>query len=332
MRKRLPVLLVFLFFTVPSTAQERDSFWHDLNAFFDMRADKAYAKLDSTYIGRYPYHWDAHLYAQSSGLKIKSNTYGDFALSTGMQNRIGAGISYRGLSLNISRTLGKRHGLDLTLESYGRHFCFEYALRMSGTLSGEAILPPATPVGEVDNLLLGSNKLNLLYSFNPRFSYGAAMKQTDIQRRSAGSFLAGFSWMVWDVLFLDESEDLDNFFQSNYFYQRFSLGAGYAYNLVLDDRHWLLHASAVPMWTFYDMQAVQRIGERSHMNYPFGHFAFACTTRAGIYFRWGKRWSLGYSGYINNLMASNKARRKAEGYKRFSAEEWQMLLSFTCRF
>ena len=329
----LLLILVMLLFSVSAAGQKRDSFLRDLDAFLDMREAKAQARTDSNYIGYYPYKWSGQAFAKSTGMHIVSNEIGDIALSTGMQNRIGLGISYRSLGLSYSHVIGKRHGLDLTLDSYGKHFCFEFAFRASETLSDKSIPSDMDALnGQVNNVLLVSDRLNLMYCFNPRFSYGAAMKQSQIQRRSTGSFIAAVSWGMWDLLFLDETGSYVNFFEANYFYQRVSIGAGYGYNLVFGNRHWLMHASLVPMWTVYDMEVWRQRTERNLINYPFGHVAFSGTARAGIYFRWGTRWSLGYSGIVNQMMASNKFRRKAEDYQRFGAQEWQMNLTLTCRF
>ena len=65
------LLLFSLFLSLATSAQQKkDSFWSDLNDFLNKREDKTYAKLDSNYIGRYPYHWDARLFYTSTGLQI----------------------------------------------------------------------------------------------------------------------------------------------------------------------------------------------------------------------------------------------------------------------
>lgn len=330
------LFLIVLLSALPAAGQKKDSFWRDWNDFLDMRADKAYAKTDTTYVGRYPYIWDARLFDQATGLYFVSTFGGDIHLSSGICNRAGVGLSYRGLGLNFSHALGKRRSHDLALSSYGRHFGFEFALRATNDLTGSVEMSGVDAAGlkdKIDNLYLISNKLNLLYSFNPRFSYGAAMKQTKIQRRSAGSFIAELSWSVWDMLFLEETErTLDSFYEANYFYQRFSIGAGYGYNLVLGQQHWLLHASLIPMWTFYEMLGWRKDGKRERVNYPYGKIAYAGSAHVGVYYRWGTRWSLGFSSVVNQMASSAHFSSKASGFQRFGGQEWQAILSLGCRF
>ena len=328
----LPLLLLL---PVGAAGQQDDSFISDLRAFIDMRADKAYAKLDSTYIGRYPYHWNARLFYNASGLHIVTDGPATVRLSSGMSNRVGIGLDYRGLGLSYSKALGKHRGLEFSFDSYSPHFCFEYDLRASVGNIGE--LEMATTLPDTDaGLAFFSTKLNLFYSFNPRFSFEAAMKQTRIQRRSAGTFITALCWSAWDIAALNEDGTLStlDFFKANYFHNRFSLGAGYGYNLVLGHQHWLLHASLVPMWTVYEMNILRVEYDRTKQNYPFGWVSFAGTGRAGIYYRWGDRWSAGMSGIIDQMVSHNFVRKSHPEtvYKRFGSQEWVARFSLYCRF
>ena len=188
-----------------------------------------------------------------------------------------------------------------------------------------------------DMTLLASN-LNLFFSFNPRFSYAAAMKQAKIQRRSAGSFIAAASWTVWDVLdagpdIISKQTSIETFLNvTNVMYNRFSIGAGYGYNLVLGQAHWLLHASLIPMWTFYDSTRIRTDGASTRYSRPAGRIGVTGTARAGIYYRWTSRWSVGLSGIVNQMSSSSSFRIKPEGYTRFAAQDWQARLSVGFRF
>jgi len=335
------LLLLTLLLSLTATAQEKkDSFWSDLTDFLDLREQKNYAKFDSTYIGRYPYHWDARLFYKSAGMYFYTIGESEVLLSTGMNHRVGVGLSYRGLGLSYSRAIGKKLNLDLGIESYTRHFCLEYALRLTTGLSG-SVITPGKPNMTVDDLILGESCLNLFYSFNSRFSYAAAMKQSQIQRRSAGSLIASLSWNVWDIVEFanfDEDDDEDmrdlilGLFAANTFYNRISVGAGYGYNWVLGREHWLLHGSAVPMWTVYDASTVRENGQKTYKAYPNGWISISASFRAGIYYRWGDRWSAGVSGVMNIMSSRNHLSPKADNYRRFGAHDWQMRFNLTFRF
>ena len=341
--KRL-LLLFSLFLSLTAAAQQRkDSFWNDLNDFMNMREDKGYAKLDSNYIGRYPYHWDARLFYTSNGLHFSGQGEGAIDLTTGMNHRVGVGLSFRGLGLSYSKAIGKKLNFNISIDSYSKHFCIEYALRFTGGLQGNGISPTGE-IPNIDKIYLGESRMNLFWSFNDRFSYAAAMKQSKIQRRSAGSFIASLSWSAWDVLIINEDEEtplivddpigslIYNLMSSNLLYNRVSVGGGYGYNLVLGHQHWLLHGSLVPMWTVYESKLTFLDGERKYYPYPNGYIAMSVTARAGVYFRWADRWSLGLSGVINQMVSRNHFSSKSENFRGFMGQDWQVRLSLAYRF
>lgn len=88
MKRFLFAVLLLGFLPFSASAQREDSFWKYFNDFLDLRADKAYAKLDSNYIGRYSYHWNARLFLNTSGLHLVTEGPGYVRLSTGMSNRV----------------------------------------------------------------------------------------------------------------------------------------------------------------------------------------------------------------------------------------------------
>lgn len=93
------------------------------------------------------------------------------------------------------------------------------------------------------------------YIFNKRrFSYKAAYRQSVIQKRSAGSWLAGAMFYYSDFRFDDDSnadmillmDDVGRIKQ-----WEANLGAGYGYNFV-PAKGWLISAMAMPMVTLYN--------------------------------------------------------------------------------
>ena len=307
---------------LPASGQKKGNFWNDLNQFLDMRAQKASARWDSNYVVRYPYRWDSRAFVSSPNLRFDS-TFGDgIHLATAVVARVGVGISFRGLGVNFAPAIGKKHTFDLSLSGYGRHFGIEYNWRSGMGLNGASD----------NNLLFITNRLNLLYSFNPRFSYAAALKQTRIQRRSAGSVLAAFNWSMWDLLYLNDDDVFGSYFKFNYFLQRFLLGVGYGYNLVVGQQHWLIHASVLPMWSVYEMQSWRQGTEHERKNYPYGHIAFMGTARASVSYRWETRWSLGLNGQINEIGSMTHLSRQTPADPRFRSREWEVKLTLTFRF
>ena len=339
MKRILLVLCLILPVTAQAQKQKKDNFFTDLNDFLEMRSAKSYAKQDTSYVDRYPYIWDARAFLNTTGLHLKTAGISDADLSTGMISRAGVSVSYRGLAMSYSVALGKRLNFDFGLSSYGSKFGFEYALRATTALQGTINAPGISErKPEAGDMTLFASNLNLFYNFNPRFSYAAAMKQSRIQRRSAGSFIAAVSWTVWDIYgagpdILSKETSLQTILnQPNVLYDRISIGAGYGYNLVLGQARWLLHTSFIPMWTFYESSLQSQDGISTRTRYPMGHIAFMGTGRAGIYYRWGSRWSVGLSGVLNQMVSKNYVNPTAEDYQRFGSQDWQARLSVGFRF
>ena len=336
MKRCLSLLLLFLPLLAP--AQKKDSFLRDLDGFFEMRAQKSYAKRDSNYIRRYSYRWDARFNVTTTGMHVLSQGMGSVNLSTGANTRAGVSLGYRGLALSYSLALGRKMNFDLGLSSFGR-LGIEFTLRATSRLQGMFEMAGGPPVeaSEGDLTLLSSN-VNVFYSLNKNFSYAAAMKQSEIQCRSAGSFIAAASWIMWDVLgagpdIISRQTSLQTLLDTpNAFYNRISVGCGYGYNLVLGQGHWLIHTSAIPMWSFIENSTYRFNGEKTKVSHPAGRIAFLGIVRSGVYYRWGTRWSVGLSGVLNQMTTTNSFNKQLAEYQRFGAQDWQARLSLAFRF
>lgn len=103
--------------------------------------------------------------------------------------------------------------------------------------------------------------LDAYYLFNgKRFSYAAAYDQSVIQKRSAGSFMAGAMYYHSHINYVDDEnaafimlmDDIGRIKQ-----WQFSVGAGYAYNFV-PCQGLLISAMFMPMLTIYDRHKTWR--------------------------------------------------------------------------
>lgn len=99
------------------------------------------------------------------------------------------------------------------------------------------------------------------YIFNyKRFSYGAAYNQKTIQKRSAGSFIAGVMAYYADLKFNNSSNgELITYMGGIGRIRQWqgSVGGGYAYNYV-PAKGWLIGATAMPMVTFVNQMKMDR--------------------------------------------------------------------------
>ena len=101
------------------------------------------------------------------------------------------------------------------------------------------------------------------YTFNHRrFSFPAAFTQSYIQRRSAGSWLAGISYQGGSIKTTDDLKARNpNAPETRIYVGHVGIGGGYGYNWVLG-RRWLLHLSMLPTFVVYNRNNMTVRGQR----------------------------------------------------------------------
>ena len=180
---------------------------------------------------------------------------------------LGVWAGYRGYGFGFSKQLsgdgstfslgamGGSFGINMRINSYRSSTPYvTYSFSSGGEVDADAGDVPLD-----DPIRIRSFFLDGYYMFNGRhFSYAAAYDQSLIQRRSAGSFMAGLMYYHSSVAFDDDSSwpmvllmktiGKLKFTQAN-------VGAGYAYNWV-PARGWLVSAQVMPMITFYNKTKV----------------------------------------------------------------------------
>ena len=137
--------------------------------------------------------------------------------------------------------------------------------------------------------------LNAYYILNYKhFSYPAAMSQSTVQRRSAGSLMLGASvtkhslTFDYNTLIADKGIDLaDNLCFDRLKYYDYNISVGYGYNWVFA-RNWLLCVSAMPAIGYKHLSAGYTLptnitpDERSFVNRIGNAFNIDITARASI--------------------------------------------------
>lgn len=180
---------------------------------------------------------------------------------------LGVWAGYRGYGFGISKQLsgdggtfslgamGGSFGINMRISSYRSETPYlTYSFSSGGVVDADGGKMPMD-----DPIRIRSLFLDGYYMFNGKhFSYAAAYDQSLIQRRSAGSLMAGLMYYHSSVAFDDNSSwpmvlmmrgiGKLKFTQAN-------VGAGYAYNWV-PARGWLVSAQVMPMITFYNKNKV----------------------------------------------------------------------------
>lgn len=209
---------------------------------------------------------------------VAGNMQWEPTIKTAPATYAGIWAGYRGYGFGYSWNVGGDEGSILTFGatggSYGvnlRIHTFrndEPEIRYSGMfIPDDDPSSPAVYESQTSKMHLSrairtrTMLLDAYYMFNgKRFSYAAAYDQSVIQKRSAGSLMAGAMFYYSHVNYAeDENADfilmMDNIGRIKQW--QFSIGAGYAYNLV-PCKGLLISAMAMPMLTVYDRHKTWR--------------------------------------------------------------------------
>lgn len=285
-------------------------------------------RLDSTLSARYykiPY--DTNYVVRPEGrwtLKVKVNQTGNTFhtkgtikgvtskadLGTKHKTTISLGASYRGLSASFSLNPAKMKGIykdyELNLNYFSSRVSLDFSYQRSETLSGDIRRDDG-----IHQLISGDASMKIVnvagyYAFNNRkFSFPAAFNQNYIQRRSAGSWLAGISYQGGSIKTTDELKmrkpDAPDVIIK---FGHLGIGGGYGYNLVLAKK-WLFHLSVLPTFVVYNRNKLTINGEEREATHMRFHMIF--NERAAIIYNFSKRYFAGATLVMNNSVFDNDA-------------------------
>lgn len=244
----------------------------------DSLLDLHYRRIsyDTAYILRPERRWTLKLRPKLSWFNVRSNSTIEGAdltcdVSSSPKGRLSLSAGYSGISLSLSAKPEvlfnlKEQDIEARLDIYGRRMGFEMEINGINTLEGTL-----TVALENDTLRVPADRgyvsqfnivLNGYYVFNHRhFSYPAAFTQSYIQRRSAGSLLAG-------IYIHGAQTTVGNADSDNEVYRIVNsltaIGLGYGHNFVLprrDGEQWLIHISAVPYFAIHSRGTLHELGK-----------------------------------------------------------------------
>ena len=280
------------------------------------------AKVDSILSSRYyktPY--DTNYVVRPEGtvtLKLRLNQTGnDFHakgtvngiyskadLSTSHKTTMSIAASYRGLSaavaLNPAKMSGAYKDYEFNLNYYSSRVSLDFSYQRSESLAGDVYREDRgeQPM-ESGDLTLKVVNLAGYYAFNHRhFSYPAAFNQSYVQRRSAGSWLAGISYQGGIIETRDELKARNpNAPTVSIDVGHVGIGGGYAYNWVLGQK-WLIHFSLLPTFVVYNRNKMTVNGERKEAQHM--RFNMIFNERAAIVYNFSPRYFAGATLVMNN--------------------------------
>ena len=232
-------------------------------------------------------------------------------LSTSYKTTFSIAAIYRGISagfaINPAKLSGFYKDYEMNLNYYSSSLSLDASYQRSNSLSGDIRR------GDKQNYLeSGDATMKVLnvagyYIFNNhRFSYPAAFTQSYIQRRSAGSWLAGFSYQGGNIKTTDQLKGrYDSIAPDIRIYTgHFGIGGGYAYNWVIGKK-WLIHFSMLPTIVVYNRNNMTVNGERRKAQHI--RFNMLFNERAAIVRNFSSRHFAGITLTMNNSVFDDSA-------------------------
>lgn len=231
-------------------------------------------------------------------------------LETSHKTTVSIAASYRGVSVALAINPGKLSGVykdyEFNLNYYSSRISLDASYQRSTTLAGDIRRGDNFSRLESGDLTMKIINLAGYYTFNyKRFSYPAAFTQSYIQRRSAGSWLAGFSYQGGSIKTTDELKQRNpNAPDTRIYIGHFGIGGGYGYNWVLH-RKWLLHFSMLPTFVVYNRNNMTVNDERKKAQHM--RFNMIFNERAAIVYNISPRYFTGLTLVMNNSVFDDDA-------------------------
>ena len=271
---------------------------------------------DTTYINRSPGKIGLKAWGTLSGTSLRARGNGDKAhLTTDARTTISLEFDYYDLALEISTTprtfTGKNSDFELNFNFYPRRFVLDVNYQKAE--SGAGYIDYQGRHIDVEKGWLKSQMLHIdfYYTFNyKKFSYDAPFYQFYMQKRSAGSWLAGISYLGGTIRTTGE---MPSGYPTAYIKaQHVGVGGGYAYNFVAS-KHWLLHISFVPSIIVWQNNSVELNGSSVKSNTKFP--TIELNGRTGVVYYFNPRHFIGAYAIGNALI-------KRKSYAEIMEDKW----------
>ena len=309
MNRRFFVVLILLFAMVSDSAAQK------------LTQRQRRERMDSVLAARYykiPY--DTNYVVRPQGrltLKVRMNQTGNSIhakgtvnglyskadLSTSHKTTFSLAAVYRGIGVGFAVNPAKWKGIykdyEFNLNYYSNRLSLDLSYQRSESLAGDI----KGDRGE-QHLLNEDLKMKVLnmvgyYAFNHRrFSFPAAFTQSYIQRRSAGSWLAGISYQGGSIETTDKLKERNpNAPDVRIYLGHIGIGGGYGYNWVLGEK-WLLHFSMLPTFVVFNRNNMTVNGVRKKAKHM--RFNMIFNERVAVVRNLSPRYFIGATLVMNN--------------------------------
>ena len=303
---RLFAVAMLLTVGMTATAQSRDKKYR---AFLDSVLTSRYFKnsYDSNYVVRPEGRLTLKIRLNQTGnsLHAKGTVNGVYSkadLHTSHKTTVALAATYRGLSAGLAINPAKIGGVykdyEFNFNYYSSRLSLDFSYQRSNTLSGKIERNGESHL-EAEDVTMKVANIACNYTFNHRhFSFPAAFSQSFVQRRSAGSWLAGFSYQGGSIRTNEELKMRNPDAPDVRIYiGHFGIGGGYGYNLVLGKK-WLFHLSTLPTIVVFNRNNFTVNGERKKADHI--RFNMLFNERLAIVYNYSPRFFMGATFVANN--------------------------------
>ncbi len=224
-------------------------------------------------------------------------------LSTSHKTTFSLAASYRGIGVGVAINPAKWGGVykdyEFNLNYYSSRLSLDLSYQRSESLTGDLLFDDVPKQLEQGDATMKVLNAAVYYTFNHRrFSFPAAFTQSYIQRRSAGSWLAGISYQGGSIKTTDDLLARNpNAPETRIYVGHVGIGGGYGYNWVLG-RRWLLHLSMLPTFVVYNRNNMTVRGEQKKAEHM--RFNMIFNERAAVVYQFSPRYFAGATLVMNN--------------------------------
>ena len=304
------VILSIILFCVVTVETDAQSRYQQKKAKLDSALTARYYRTpyDTNYVIRPEGRWTLkvrlnqtgntiHTKAEENGIHSKAD------LSTSHKTTMSIAAIYRGLSaslaLNPAKLSGAYKDYEFNLNYFSSRLSLDFSYQRAESLSGDIERMGNFYSMESGDLTLKVVNFAGYYAFNHRhFSYPAAFNQSYIQRRSAGSWLAGISYQGGIIETSDELKARNpNAPDVSIDVGHVGIGGGYGYNWVLG-RRWLLHFSMLPTFVVLNRNKMTVNGADKEARSM--RFNMIFNERAAVVYHFSPRYFAGATLVMNN--------------------------------
>lgn len=236
--------------------------------------------MDTAFIGLPDHSWRVAFTSGMLGINSSMHSRSvfeafDYPLKISMYNRttpsvdLGFNVGFRGFGFGYSWDALHAYAQKLNFSFGSKYIGVDFSYQKSTNIrSQEAVNDARVPTLDVENgVIIRNANLNIWYALNSsHYSHEAVMKQSYIQRKTAGSLMVHLSYMssnisLSDTMLVKEAEmpTLPAMMSGvrGMTTRQIAVGVGYGINYTPNEGKVVLHASAAAMLVCYSVNHVE---------------------------------------------------------------------------